>query len=208
MIYYIIFTTIICNYVCAYYLTSTQKIYIKNILQNNNDPIVKDNVKTLLVSKYSLWAMNQARQFRKKYGIKQNYVRDSELLQSALLGLSKSMKHYDGRVDVPYYSYYYILSELYKCLTRNQPFGRFTHRQMMVHKMNPMDHTRVEPFGSNKLYYQDVGPSHELVYSHYTEILFDELCQLPLREKRIFLLTYDIHTMDKKRTAREVRSLL
>lgn len=208
MIYYIILTTIICNYVCAYYLTSTQKIYIKNILQNNNDPIVKDNVKTLLVSKYSLWAMNQARQFRKKYGIKQSYVRDSELLQSALLGLSKSMKHYDGRVDVPYYSYYYILSELYKCLTRNQPFGRFTHRQMMVHKMNPMDHTRVEPFGSNKLYYQDVGPSHELVYSHYTEILFDELCQLPLREKRIFLLTYDIHTMDKKRTAREVRSLL
>ena len=208
MIYYIILTTIICNYVCAYYLTSTQKIYIKNILQNNNDPIVKDNVKTLLVSKYSLWAMNQARQFRKKYGIKQSYVRDSELLQSALLGLSKSMKHYDGRVDVPYYSYYYILSELYKCLTRNQPFGRFTHRQMMVHKMNPMEHTRVEPFGSNKLYYQDVGPSHELLYSHYTETLFDELCKLPPREKRIFLLTYDIHTMDKKRTAREVRSLL
>ena len=80
MIYYIIFIAILTYYVDGYYLTKIQKKYIKNILQNNNDPIVKDNVKTLLVSKYSLWAMTQARQFRKKYGIKQSYVRDSELL--------------------------------------------------------------------------------------------------------------------------------
>ena len=208
MIYYIILTTIICNYVCAYYLTSTQKIYIKNILQNSNDPIIKQKVKTLLISKYSLWAMKQARSFRIKYAIKSNYVRNSELLQSALLGLSKSMKNYNGQVEVPYYSYYYVLSELYKCLTRNQPFGRFTHRQMMVHKMKPMENTRVEPFGTNKQYYEDVGPSHELTYSHYTETLLDELYAMSPHEKRIFLLKYDIHTMKKIRTAKEISLLL
>lgn len=192
----------------AYYLTFTQKQSIKNILQHSDNPVMKQKVKRLLVSKYSLWAINKARYFQKKYKIKPNYVRSTELIQSSLLGLVKSMKHYDGRVDVPYYSHFYIKKELYKCLTRCQPFGRFKHYEMMALKKKPMEHSRVEPIGDNQLYYQDVGPQYTFKYDDHQEIVFEELDKLSPRKKRVFLLTYDIHTLKKKRTAKEVAKLM
>ena len=192
----------------AYYLTPIQKQYIKNILQNSDGHVVKQKVKTLLVSKYSLWAINKARYFKKKYKIKPNYVRSSELIQSSLLGLIKSMKHYDGRVDLPYYSHFYIKEELYKCLTRCQPFGRFKHYEMMALKKKPIEHSRVEPIGDNNLYYQHVGPYYSFKYNDHQEIVFEEFNKLTPREKRVFLLTYDIHSLKKIRIAKQVAELM
>ena len=134
--YFLLF--ILCACAHAYYLAPIQKQHVKNILQNSDDLVMKQKVKRLLVSKYSLWAINKARYFQKRYKIKPNYIRSSELIQSSLLGLVKSMKHYDGRVDVPYYSHFYIKKELYKCLTRCQPFGRFKHYEMMALKKKHM----------------------------------------------------------------------
>lgn len=204
--YFLLF--IFCLSAHAYYLTPMQKQHVKNILQNSDDLVMKQKVKRLLVSKYSLWAINKARYFQKRYKIKPNYIRSSELIQSSLLGLVKSMKHYDGRVDVPYYSHFYIKKELYKCLTRCQPFGRFKHYEMMALKKKPMEHSRVEPIGDNNLYYEHVGPNYSFKYDDHQELVFEELDKLSPREKRVFLLTYDIHTLKKKRTAKEVAELM
>ena len=58
---------IFCACAHAYYLTPIQKQHVKNILQNGDDLVMKQKVKRLLVSKYSLWAINKARYFQKKY---------------------------------------------------------------------------------------------------------------------------------------------
>ena len=158
----------------AYYLTPIQKQYIKNILQNSNDPVVKQKVKTLLVSKYSLWAINKARYFQKQYKIRPKYIRSSELIQSSLLGLVKSMKHYE----------------------------------MMALKKKPIEHSRVEPIGDNNLYYEHVGPYYSFKYNDHQEIVFEELNKLTPRGKRVFLLTYDIHSLKKKRIAKQVAGLM
>ena len=93
----------------GYYLSKLQKQQIKVILQ---DPDIsmekKQKIKKVLVSKYSWWAMGKAKKFQEENKIRPNYIRSSELLQASLVGLVKSMDKYDGRVEVPYYSSYYI----------------------------------------------------------------------------------------------------
>jgi DNA-directed RNA polymerase specialized sigma subunit len=79
---------------------------------------------------------------------------------------------------------------------------------MMALKKKPMEHSRVEPIGDNQLYYQDVGPQYTFKYDDHQEIVFEELDKLSPRKKRVFLLTYDIHTLKKKRTAKEVAKLM
>ena len=72
----------------SYYLTPIQKQHITNILQHpNSSPFMKNKVKQVLIKKYSYWAMKQANVFRQKYHMQNNYVSNSELVQSCLLGL-------------------------------------------------------------------------------------------------------------------------
>ena len=78
----------------------------------------------------------------------------------------------------------------------------------MALKKKPMEHSRVEPIGDNNLYYEHVGPNYSFKYDDHQELVFEELDKMTPREKRVFLLTYDIHTLKKKRTAKEVAELM
>lgn len=201
-----LFIFLIVPFCCySYYLTNVQKKYIKNILQNenkSNTEVLK--VKKILISKYSWWAIGQGQLFKKKHNVKNNYVRNSEIIQSSLLGLTKSMKNYDGRVDVPYYSKYFIENELYKCLTRCQPFGRFTHYEMMKKKIKPMDYKRVEPIGSNRLYFEKTKCFYENDKLLSYDLLDDALSKLPPKDKQIFLLRYDRFTFKKRKNLLQI----
>ena len=180
----------------SYYLTSVQKQHITNILQHSDSsPYIKNKVKRLLVSKYSYWAMKQANVFRKKYRIQNNYVSNSELLQSCLLGLVKSMKHYDGRASVTCYANKYIQGELYKTLTRKHIGGRFTHHEMMYRKKKTSNYTQVELYQQNKphstIIKSHVGMSE---YDHRAFVMYirEFLDNIPPIDRYIFLLRYDI----------------
>ena len=193
----------------AYYLTTNQKVYIKNILQNKsvNDSI-KMKVKRILVDKYSWWAIGQARIFQQKYKIRSDYIRNAELIQSALYGLSKSMNCYDGSVEIPYYSCFYIKNELYRCLTNRQPFGRYKHHQLMKDKIKPIQNTRVEPMSDERLYIEKTQYSYSNTYDHLQEYIYNKLNQLQPVDKRIFLYRFDIHTLKIKFTLHKIAQLM
>lgn len=182
----------------SYYLTSTQKHHISNILQHPNScPFIKNKVKRLLVSKYSYWAMKQANVFRKKYYLKNNYVSNSELLQSCLLGLVKSMKYYDGRVSVPSYANKYIQGELYKTFTHRHIGGRFTHYELMYKKKKASNHTQVELYQQQKSHTVIMKSNIGIKYYNRKEFIIyihEFLNTLRPTDRYIFLLRYDIYT--------------
>tara|TARA_Y200000002_G_scaffold24269_2_gene18339 strand:+ start:6502 stop:7200 length:699 start_codon:yes stop_codon:yes gene_type:complete len=193
----------------AYYLSQIQKTYVKNILQDKTiDDSIKEKTKRILVSKYSWWAINQAKSFQRKYKIKSNYVRSSELIGSSLHGLVKSMKKYDGSVEVPYYSCFYIKKELFRCLTQRQPFGRFTHYEMMHLKLKPMENTRVEAMSDNRLYVEETKHFHYNKENEIEEYLNEILGVLDPMDKRIFLYRFDIHTLEKRYPLRKIALLM
>lgn len=195
-----------CN---GYYLSKLQKQQIKVILQ---DPDIsmekKQKIKKVLVSKYSWWAMGKAKKFQEENKIRPNYIRSSELLQASLVGLVKSMDKYDGRVEVPYYSSYYIKDELYRQLTRSQPFGRFSHYEMMTLKKNPMNHSRVEAMGQNRQYIENTQFFHEDNRENGMEDMKAILEKMDAKDRRIFFLRFDIETGKKRYNLKEVGELM
>lgn len=180
----------------GYYLTSIQKQHITHILQHpDSSSYMKNKVKQVLISKYSYWAMRQANCFRTKYHMQNNYVSNSELIQSSLLGLVKSMKHYDGRVSVPCYANKYIQGELYKAFTRKHIGGRFTHYEMIHQKKKAANYTQVQLYQQHKPYNiiikSNIGMSE---YEHTAFILYirEFLNSIRPIDRYIFLLRYDI----------------
>jgi hypothetical protein len=196
----------------SYYLTFTQKQYITNILQHpDSSPFIKNKVKQVLISKYSYWAMKQANVFRKKYHMQNNYVSNSELVQSCLLGLVKSMKHYDGRVSVPCYANKYVQGELYKAFTRKHIGGRFTHYELMHLKKKVSNHTQVELYQQRKphtvIMKSNLGMSE---YEHKTFILYirEFLNNIRPIDRYIFLLRYDIFSGQVIRKHKDIGKLV
>lgn len=196
----------------SYYLTSTQKRHISNVLQHpDSSTHMKNKVKKILVSKYSYWAIRQANIFRKKYNMRNNYVANSELIQSSLLGLTKSMKYYDGRVSVPHYASKYIQGELYKAFTRRHIGGRFKHHEMMNQKKKTVNYTQVQ-------LYQQEQPHTVIIKSniglknkeHKLFIMYIRGFLSTLRpiDRYIFLLRYDIFSGQILRKHKEIGKLV
>jgi RNA polymerase sigma factor (sigma-70 family) len=141
--------------------------------------------------------MKQANVFRKKYYLKNSYVSNSELLQSCLLGLVKSMKYYDGRVSVPSYANKYIQGELYKTFTRKHIGGRFTHYELMHKKKKASKHTQVELYQQHKPYTVVINSKIGMKYydtKSFIIYIHEFLNTLRPIDRYIFLLRYDIYT--------------
>lgn len=211
MFYLLLYSGILC--LCrSYYLTSIQKLHITNVLQHpDTSPFIKNQVKQVLISKYSYWAMKQANVFRNKYHMQNNYVLNSELVQSCLLGLVKSMKHYDGRVSVPCYANKYILGELYRTLTRKHIGGRFTHYEMMHQKKKASNYTQVKLYQQNKphtvIMKSNIGLSE---YEHKIFIMYirEFLNHIRPVDRYIFLLRYDIFSGQVIRKHKDIGKLV
>jgi len=211
MFHLLLYSGILC--LCSgYYLTFVQKQHITNILQHpDSSPLIKNKVKQVLIKKYSYWAMKQANVFRKKYHMKNNYISNSELIQSSLLGLIKSMKHYDGRVSVPCYANKYIQGELYKAFTRKHIGGRFTHYELMHQKKQASNYTQVQLYQQNKphtmIIKSNIGISE---YEHKTFILYirEFLNNIRPIDRYIFLLRYDIFSGQVIRKHKDIGKLV
>lgn len=193
----------------SYYLTYQQRKQVRKILQSpdiNSD--MKQIVKNRLIAKYSWWAIGKATKFQQKYNINPNYCKSSEYIQSGLLGLCKSMKYYDGRVDVNYYAEWFIQDELYRCFTRSHPFGMATHYQMMNLKYKRSNNDKIIPYSRYK--YADNLYNKCANHIDYInkDALMSALNQLSSTDKRIFCLRYDIDTLAKKRSHKEIAALM
>lgn len=211
MFHLLLYASMLC--LCAgYYLTTTQKQYITNVLQHP-DISAKEKIKVrqLLISKYSYWAIKQANVFRKKNKMRSNYVRNSELIQSCLLGLMKSMEHYDGSSSVPAYACKYIEGELYRTLTRSHVGGRFKHYDIMHKKKKATNYTQVQ------LYQKDTHPTISLKSNigmkdreHKLFVMYirDFLNTIRPVDRYIFLLRYDIFTGEIIRKHKDIGKLV
>lgn len=191
----------------SYYLTGCQRKQISKILQSPEISYEdKHLVKNKLISKYSWWAIGKATLFQQKYNINPNYARSSEYIQSGLLGLCKSMKDYDGRVDVPYYAKWFVYHELYSCFTRCHPFGMSSHYQMMHLKYKRTDRDKIVPFSrdnyNDNVLYKEVYSNHIGCVNKHA--LLSGLNELSSTDKRVFFLRYDIDTLNTKRTYKDI----
>lgn len=211
MFYLLLCASII--YICSgYYLTTTQKQCITNVLQHPDISIKEKNkVKKILISKYSYWAIKQANVFRKKNKMRSNYVRNSELIQSCLLGLTKSMEHYDGSSSVPAYACKYIEGELYQTLTRSHVGGRFKHYELMHKKKKATNYTQVKLYQQQQPYTviikSNIGlkdKEHKL----FVMYIRDFLNTIRPLDQYIFLLRYDIFTGQIIRKHKDVGKLV
>tara|TARA_B100000035_G_C21006208_1_gene557367 strand:- start:1090 stop:1821 length:732 start_codon:yes stop_codon:yes gene_type:complete len=199
-------------YYChAYYLTQIQKDQIRRILPDPTiDDSKKEQLKKIIVSKYTWWAIGESKRFQKQYNINPNYVRCSEMNQAAIYGLIRSMKNYDGRVSVPFYSRFYVRDDLYRCFTERHGFGRYKHYDLMIKKHKPVKEERVEPYGYNHLYIEKTK------FGYYEnddrrikeEIVIELLNQISSFDKRVFLLRYDIYSMKKIRVVQDIAKLM
>lgn len=211
MFHLLLYSSILC--LCSgYYLTPIQKHHITNVLQHpNSSPLIKNKVKQVLIKKYSYWAIKQSTIFRQKYHLQNNYVSNSELVQSCLLGLVKSMKHYDGRVSVPCYAEKYIQGELYKTFTRKHIGGRFTHYELMHQKKKASNYTQVELYQQHKphtvIMKSNIGMSE---CGHKTFILYirEFLNNIRPIDRYIFLLRYDIFSGQVIRKHKDIGKLV
>ena len=196
----------------SYYLTHIQKQYITNVLQHpNSSPFMKNKVKQVLIKKYSYWAIKQATVFRQKYHIPNNYVSNSELVQSCLLGLIKSTKHYDGRVSLSCYAAKYIQCELYKAFTRKHIGARFTHYELMCQKKKASNYTQVELYQQQKphtvIMTSNIGMS-ECDYKLFIIYIREFLNNIRPIDRYIFLLRYDIFTGQVIRKHKDIGKLV
>ena len=210
MIKLILVFSYIC-YVFGYYLTPVQLNYIHKILTHPNiDETKKNGVKKLLVSKYSWWAIRQGQNFQKQYNINPNYVRCSEINQAALLGLTRSMKNYNGSSCVTTFSKFHIRDELYRCFTNSHGFGRYKHYDIMVKKHKPKKDEKVEPYGHNHMYIEKTKFGYEQLnkYRINEEILVEILEQIPAFDKRVFLLRYNLHPLKKNYSIKKISILM
>ena len=196
----------------SYYLTPIQKQHITNILQHlNSSPFMKNKVKQVLIEKYSYWAMKQANVFRQKYHMQNNYVSNSELVQSCLLGLVKSLKHYDGRVSLTCYAHKYIQCELYRAFTRKHIGGRFTHYELMHQKKKASNYTQVELYQQFKpdtvIIKSNIGLSdcHHKIFILYIREFLNSIRPI---DRYIFLLRYDIFTGQVIRKHKDIGKLV
>lgn len=195
----------------SYYLTGYQRKQIGKILQSPEISYEhKQLVKNKLISKYSWWAIGKATLFQKKYNINPNYAMSSEFIQSGLLGLCKSMKDYDGRVDVPYYAKWFVYHELYSCFTRCHPFGMSSHYQMMHLKYKRSERDKITPFSrdnyNGNCLNNDVSSNHIGQVNKHT--LLSGLNELSPKDKRVFCLRYDIDTLNTKRTYKDISAIM
>jgi RNA polymerase sigma factor (sigma-70 family) len=187
----------------SYYLTNNQKISIKYILSSDEiSQSQKNMLKQKIVSKYTNWAIKEAREFQKTYKISPNYIRSSELIQAALLGLTKSMKNYDGRVNVNHYSKYYIKGELFKCLTTRLPFGYYKHHYIMNKKIKPSESKQITNIKTDQIKKEDEPINNN------EEILNEVLLKISNFDKRIFLLRYDVYSLKKKNSIKKIGELM
>ena len=200
--YFILCFVIILQLSSAYYLTTNQKQQIRRVLSSDqitdND---KDKLKKILINKYSYWAINQARNFHKKHKLKRNYVLQSELIQSSLHGLVKSMKLYNGTAKVSKYSSFYIENELYKCLTNRFHFGMYNHYHLMHKKMKISKQDRVEFIDQKQLNYGIEEQWKDYLNRHF---IMDTLNKGKPTDKYIFLLRYDIYTMNVRNSLKYI----
>ena len=200
-------------YLCSgYYLTPTQKKYITNVLQHP-DISTKEKIKVrqLLVSKYSYWAIKQANVFRKKNKMRSNYVRNSELIQSCLLGLMKSMEHYDGRSSVPAYACKYIEGEMYRTLTRSHVGGRFNHYEIMHKKKKAATYTQVKLYQQELPYTVTVKSNigiKDREHKLFVMYIRDFLNTIRPVDRYIFLLRYDIFSGQIIRKHKDIGKLV
>lgn len=208
---YLLFSFLLFYCVNAYYLTNVQKIYIRRILPDPTiDQEKKDKIKKIIISKYTWWAIGEAKRFQEQYKINPNYVRCSEMNQAAIYGLVRSMRKYDGRVSVPYYSRFFIRDDLYRCFTERQGFGRYKHYDLMIRKHKPTKDERVEPYGHNHLYMENVKLGYNVQDNRRMkeETVVELLNNVNAFDKRVFILRYDLHTMKKKRIVRDISKLM
>ena len=211
MFHLLLYFSILC--LCSsYYLTPIQKQHITNVLQHpNSSPFMKNKVKQVLIKKYSYWAMKQANVFRQKYHMQNNYVSNSELVQSCLLGLVKSMKHYDGRVSLTCYAQKYIHGELYRAFTRKHIGGRFTHYELMHQKKKASNYTQVELYQQFKPHtvimksYIGLSECDHKIFILYIREFLNSIRPL---DRYIFLLRYDIFTGQVIRKHKDIGKLV
>lgn len=196
--------------VSCYYLTKNQQISICKMLGSKDiDNNKKNEIKEILVAKYSWWAIGKAQKFQEKYNIHSNYIQRSEYINSALLGLCNSMKSYDGRVPVPYYADWYIQHELYKSFTRSHPFGQYNHYQMMNCKYKVTKSDQITPLStfeySNNLVTERSNKNN---YNFDKDAIISMLNTVSTSDRRIFCLRYDIDNMNVKHTYKKIAELM
>ena len=198
-------------YVYGYYLTSIQLKYIHKILSHPGiDETKKNDVKKLLVSKYSWWAIRQGQNFQNYYNINPSYVKCSEMNQAALIGLVRSMKYYNGSVSVPSFSRFHIRDELFRSFTSSHGFGRYKHYDIMIKKHKPKKEEKIEPYGYNHLYIEKTKFGYDTLNEDRIneEILVEILEQIPAFDKRVFLLRYNLYPLKKNYSIKKISILM
>jgi RNA polymerase sigma factor (sigma-70 family) len=126
-IYFIIFLFFVYILKILSFLTSSNKQYLtkqewkyiidNNLLQNN---LIKKKVNEIIYKKYNKLCYFKARNFKRLHKYKCKDIKEEELFIYAIIGLFKSVKNYNGNVELIYYANKYILSELYSVMTKKR----------------------------------------------------------------------------------------
>lgn len=101
------------------YLTKQEWKYIieNRLLQN---VVIKKKINEIVYEKYKKLCYYKVCKFKRLHKYKCKDIKTDELFICAITGLCKSIKNYNGNVELIYYANKYILSELYSVMTKKQ----------------------------------------------------------------------------------------
>ena len=211
------------------YLTSTQKQYIKNIIQNPRvPPEIKNKTKQIIAIHYTPWALAQYNTFIGKHYkyLYKNQVVLNDLRQYALLGMVKALVHYDSSVDFTSYAQKYVLGSLHQGVSLLLPLHPVSHRNRLKGaKLPPITFTNENVWMFDKLGKQSLANYHDedpedVILSLNSNVhpyisRKQEIAKIkqivalePPHIKRMFYYRYSKYTLEEIRTIDYVSKLM
>jgi len=133
------------------YFTQKQWKYIidNNLLENN---LIKKKVNEIVYEKYNKLCYFKARNFKKLHKYKCRDIKENELFIHAIIGLFKSIKNYNGNVELIYYANKYITSELYSSITKLQSIKYAKKEDELENLLESKNTKQIERLYENKKY--------------------------------------------------------
>jgi len=118
MMLYILILLNIIFIIESLHLTNNQIVMINNLIQNPGlKSQEREKINLILYKAYEKMAVKKALDFKMLHKFKCNNIKKDELILVSKIGLFKSIKKYNGKHDITYYSSIYINSELLRLLT-------------------------------------------------------------------------------------------
>ena len=200
------------------YLSPKQYSSIRRIIQQPElSREQKNKLKSILYRAFEPWALRYANIFKHQYQL--NHYSKDEIVQSAKIGLYKSLKLYNGISTLPYYASFYIKNELFDLITdkssssiipkslRKRNKRKFSKEEsenysQLMNRYSTHFSSKIEQFIPKQTNIVD-----RIILEEEKQELWRKINDLEPFVKRVFQLKYDID-FRKIRSMKEIAVLM